>query len=187
MSAWYVYVLKCSDNSLYTGVTTDVERRLKEHNSSKKGAKYTRSRRPVDIVFFSIFKDRSSALKFESRFKRFSRDKKLEYISESKEAEVGDIVCCKTFAGPIVHSKLLKREIVPKNGKWGGYSGWFGTSVYDSDNEKLSKAGVPKSDVGKDEHWIFDFHILHVKKRKKEKIAEANKQPKRSGRRRIVR
>ena len=48
---WFVYILKCSDNTLYTGITTDIERRIKEHNSSNKGAKYTKTRRPVKLFY----------------------------------------------------------------------------------------------------------------------------------------
>jgi len=50
---WFIYVVRCSDNSLYTGITTDVMRRVKEHNTSKKGARYTRSRRPVTLAYVS--------------------------------------------------------------------------------------------------------------------------------------
>ena len=76
-------MLECSDSSLYTGITTDLDRRLSEHNTSnKKGSKYTRSRRPVEIVSAKIFKDRSEASKAESRFKKLSRKQKLEELKE---------------------------------------------------------------------------------------------------------
>ena len=74
---WYVYILKCSDNSLYTGITVDIERRVGEHNTSKKGAKYTRSRRPVQMVYYETHLDRSSASKRESAIKKLSRSEKL--------------------------------------------------------------------------------------------------------------
>jgi len=79
--AYYVYILKCSDDTLYTGITTDVLRRVKEHNSSKKGAKYTKLRRPVELVYSEESHDRSSASKREYQIKKFSREKKMELIS----------------------------------------------------------------------------------------------------------
>ena len=51
MKDWYVYLVRCSDNSIYTGITVDIERRVIEHNTSKKGAKYTRTRQPVKLVY----------------------------------------------------------------------------------------------------------------------------------------
>ena len=74
---WYVYIVKCSDNSLYTGITVDLERRVEEHNTSKKGAKYTKSRRPVHLVYSEKQQDRSSASKRESAIKKLSRSEKL--------------------------------------------------------------------------------------------------------------
>ena len=78
---YYVYVLKCADKTLYTGITTDLKRRFTEHNSSKLGARYTFSRRPVKIVYSKKFKNRSSASKEESRIKKLKRLKKLELFS----------------------------------------------------------------------------------------------------------
>jgi len=74
---WYVYIVKCSDNSLYTGITVDLERRVEEHNTSNKGAKYTKSRRPVHLVYSETHHDRSSASKRESAIKKLSRSEKL--------------------------------------------------------------------------------------------------------------
>jgi len=78
---WYLYVVRCSDGTLYTGITTDVTRRLHEHNATKKGAKYTRGRRPVELVYWIDFNDRSTALKAESRFKKLSRKEKWDAIA----------------------------------------------------------------------------------------------------------
>lgn len=81
MKRYFLYVLECSDSSLYTGITTDLDRRLNEHNTSnKKGSKYTRSRRPVKILAAKIYKDRSEASKAESKFKKQARKEKLEEI-----------------------------------------------------------------------------------------------------------
>ena len=79
---YYLYILKCADKSLYTGITTDLKRRLAEHNglSLKKGAKYTAARRPVKIIYSKKYKDRSRASKEEARIKKLSRIQKMELI-----------------------------------------------------------------------------------------------------------
>jgi len=78
--AWVVYILRCRDNSLYTGITTDLDRRLLEHNSSKRGASYTRGRRPVNVVFSQSAPDRSAASKLEARIKSLDRASKESLI-----------------------------------------------------------------------------------------------------------
>ena len=80
---WFVYILECSDGTYYTGIAKDCERRLSEHNNSPKGAKYTRGRRPVKLVYSSSFESRSEALKEECKIKRFSREEKMAYMSFS--------------------------------------------------------------------------------------------------------
>ena len=77
---WFVYILRCSDNSLYTGVTTDCERRLHEHNHSPRGAKFTRARRPVTLVYHETVADRSSAQCREAQIKRFTAAQKRQLI-----------------------------------------------------------------------------------------------------------
>ncbi len=78
--AWFFYVIRCSDDSLYAGVTTDLQRRISEHNSGKRGAKYTRSRRPVRLVFSEQLANRSEAQRKEISFKKLARKQKLEII-----------------------------------------------------------------------------------------------------------
>lgn len=87
---YFVYILKCNDGTLYTGVTTDLERRVKEHNSSKIGAKYTKARRPVKLVYTKEFEDRSKAQVEEARIKKLTREEKINIISKSK----GDVDWC---------------------------------------------------------------------------------------------
>ena len=82
---WHVYIIECSDGSLYTGVTTDIERRMKQHNSGK-AASYTRVRTPVRLVYNESHPDRSSALKREAEIKSWPRKKKLEQIKKSVKA-----------------------------------------------------------------------------------------------------
>ena len=80
-----MYVVRCSDESLYCGVTTDLDRRIHEHNNTSKGAKYTRSRRPVEIVYAGQCDDRSDALKKEWRFKSLKRSEKVSLLNEVGE------------------------------------------------------------------------------------------------------
>jgi len=77
---WFLYVVHCDDGTLYSGVTTDVSRRVNEHNKSKRGAKYTKSRRPVRLVFWMDFCNRSTAHKAEHHFKKLTRKDKEEII-----------------------------------------------------------------------------------------------------------
>lgn len=82
---WYTYILKCKDNTLYTGVTTDTERRVGEHNDSKLGAKYTRSRRPVKLVYKKGFRTKIKAMQEEWRIKKLQRKDKLSLIKTKKQ------------------------------------------------------------------------------------------------------
>jgi len=78
---YYIYIVQCADDTLYTGISTELERRVKEHNESEKGAKYTRVRRPVKLVYSESYPDRSTASKREYEIKKkMSRLKKLEMI-----------------------------------------------------------------------------------------------------------
>ena len=79
--SYFVYIVKCSDDTLYTGIAKDLQKRVEEHNSSDKGAKYTKVRRPVALVYSEISQDRSSASKREYAIKKLSRLQKLELIN----------------------------------------------------------------------------------------------------------
>ena len=81
---WYVYMVECCDGTLYTGITTDLDRRVDEHNNSTKGAKYTASRRPVKLVYFMDQPNRSSACITEAKFKKMKRAQKDIIIKLSK-------------------------------------------------------------------------------------------------------
>ena len=81
-SHWYVYILRCADDSLYTGITSDLTRRIDEHNSSKAlAAKYTRSRRPVKLVYQERYASKSDALKREHLIKQLSKKQKEALIA----------------------------------------------------------------------------------------------------------
>ena len=80
---YYVYMVQCADNTLYTGIATELERRVQEHNGSDKGAKYTRVRRPVTLVYSESYPDRSTASKREYMIKKkMSRSEKLKLIED---------------------------------------------------------------------------------------------------------
>ena len=78
---WFVYLLRCNDNSLYAGVTTDIKRRVDEHNTSVLGAKYTRARRPVTLVYLETASDRSNACKQEYQLRKLPKQKKEQKVA----------------------------------------------------------------------------------------------------------
>ena len=79
MPQWFVYIVQCADKSLYTGIATDVDRRVAEHNAGQ-GARYTRGRGPVSLVYREEVKDRPGALKREYAIKKMPADQKRELI-----------------------------------------------------------------------------------------------------------
>ncbi len=81
-----LYILECADGTLYTGITIDLDRRIREHNSSTGGAKYTRSRRPVILKFYKRFRNRSTASQAEYRVKHLTRVQKIELIHSATYA-----------------------------------------------------------------------------------------------------
>lgn len=83
---WVVYLLRCADGSLYTGITTQLERRLHEHNHSPKGARYTRHRRPVDLVYFERHPSRSAASKREAAIKKLPRRDKQALLTDQQKS-----------------------------------------------------------------------------------------------------
>ena len=85
--SYFVYILECKDGSLYTGITKDVPKRLDEHNTKDSGAKYTKIRRPVKLIYQENSENRSTASKREHEIKKFTRVKKLQLI---KEASLSD-------------------------------------------------------------------------------------------------
>ena len=89
--SWYVYLLSCADDTFYTGISTDLKRRLDEHNhDDKKAARYTRARRPLNIVYFELCQSRSEASVREYEIRKLNRKKKQELacsmLSEIPEA-----------------------------------------------------------------------------------------------------
>lgn len=75
---WHVYILECSDNTLYTGITNNLERRIQKHNSGK-GARYTKGRAPVKLIKSFELNNKSEALKLEYKIKQLSREDKLNF------------------------------------------------------------------------------------------------------------
>lgn len=80
-SLYYLYILQCNDGTYYTGITSELERRIEEHNTSPKAAKYTRSRRPLSLVYHEVCLDKSSALKREKAIKQLTRLQKIDLIA----------------------------------------------------------------------------------------------------------
>lgn len=87
--AWYVYLLRCGDGSLYTGSTSDVARRVAAHRAGK-GAKYTRSHLPVELVYLEELPDQSAALRREAAIKRMPRRQKLALLEQAKPPSEGE-------------------------------------------------------------------------------------------------
>lgn len=83
---WVLYMLRCRDGSLYTGITNNLEKRLEAHRSGK-GAKYTRGRCPLELVYTEKCEDHSAALKREVEIKKLSRDEKIQLIGANKNPE----------------------------------------------------------------------------------------------------
>ena len=79
---WCVYIVRCHDDTLYTGMTKDLEKRVFDHNNSKIWAKYTKARRPVKLVWHQKVGERNDAAKLEFQIKKFAREKKEELINE---------------------------------------------------------------------------------------------------------
>lgn len=82
-SVWYLYILRCKDDTLYTGITTDVQKRLEAHSSGK-GAKYTRGRGPLELVYQETCGSHSMALKREQAVKKLGREQKQQLIAGKK-------------------------------------------------------------------------------------------------------
>ena len=88
-SLWFTYLLRCADNSLYTGVTTDLQRRLFEHNNSNKlGAKYTRARRPVYLAYAEKNGDRKTACQREYQIKQLKKQQKEFLVTQFKPSNL---------------------------------------------------------------------------------------------------
>ncbi|MEM7291910.1 MAG: GIY-YIG nuclease family protein [Pseudomonadota bacterium] len=85
MNNWFVYILRCADNSLYTGVTTDVERRLAEHNDDNRlGARYTRARRPVSLIYQEAQPNRSAACRREAEIRKLTKREKETLVKNGQ-------------------------------------------------------------------------------------------------------
>lgn len=80
MGEYYMYVVLCNDDSFYAGYTTDLNRRIDEHNTSSKGAKYTKTRRPVKLIYFESFESKQLAMRAEFNFKKLTRKQKEKFI-----------------------------------------------------------------------------------------------------------
>ncbi len=112
---WFVYIVRCSDGSLYTGITKDVARRCQQHNAGT-ASRYTRSRRPVKLIYHEIHPDQSSALKREAAIKAMDRLGKLTMIRQRKKPSnaVRQVACLQDIPniGPAVAADLRQLGIM---------------------------------------------------------------------------
>ena len=83
MNSWVVYILRCGDDSLYTGITNNLDKRLEAHRSGK-GAKYTRGRLPLTLELYRAVESKSEALKLEYKVKKIPKNKKIEYLRDGE-------------------------------------------------------------------------------------------------------
>ena len=86
---WHVYMVHCSDGTLYTGITNDLEKRIEAHNSGKDGARYTRSRRPVKLVYSEQVESKSAAARLEYQIKGLPRSKKKRLVKDRVQGVEG--------------------------------------------------------------------------------------------------
>lgn len=86
--SWYVYIVQCADGTLYTGVARDVARRVAEHNEGPRGARYTRSRRPVRLLYSEQVPDRAAACRREAAIKRLPRKRKLALVQAAGDSGI---------------------------------------------------------------------------------------------------
>ncbi|MCA9308280.1 MAG: GIY-YIG nuclease family protein [Patescibacteria group bacterium] len=84
VNLYYTYIVKCNDDTLYTGITNNLHKRVLDHNTSKRGAKYTLKRRPVVLVYWEEYNNRSEAQKREACIKKLSRVEKIELIKKTQ-------------------------------------------------------------------------------------------------------
>ena len=145
MKPWYLYIVLCNDSSLYTGITTNIKRRIKQHNTGQ-GAKYTRGRGPVELVHLRQYDNRSDASKEESKIKKLKRKQKLEIIK--KFALPGELV---KLTGRT--TRTMPKYAMVVNVKDYGYSKYIkgGSALYE-----LSDGSTAFSYAyGKIETWDF--------------------------------
>ena len=104
MKQYYVYILKCSDNSYYTGMTNNINRRLNEHQNGINKECYTFNKRPVELVFFTEFNEVVQAITFEKQVKGWSRKKKEAIISDNWD-DLKNLAVCKNESNSVNYKK----------------------------------------------------------------------------------
>ncbi|MFH7013017.1 GIY-YIG nuclease family protein [Flavobacterium sp. FlaQc-52] len=107
MKFYYVYILKCSDDSYYTGITNNMDRRLKEHKSGLHKESYTYDKRPLELVFCTDFNDVNQAISFEKQVKGWSRKKK-EAIINDKWEDLKKLSECLNLTS---HKNFIKKDV----------------------------------------------------------------------------
>ena len=110
----YTYVLRCNDGTLYTGWTTDLKKRVHAHNDGK-GAKYTKSRTPVTLVYYEVYETKQEALRRESAIKKMSRSDKLKLIQENKLDQI--LIHADKVAQAAAHDKEMENLMSAEAGR----------------------------------------------------------------------
>jgi predicted GIY-YIG superfamily endonuclease len=141
-TTWYVYMVRCSDGSLYTGITNDLEKRLRAHNSAKDGARYTRSRRPVTLVYAEEAGSKSSASRLEYQIKRLSRSKKKRLITSTAKMKKE-----RQMAAYLVGHITIKDD-----GLWQKYVDGVGESLAPFDSRIIFRGQLVRVLAGQHEH-----------------------------------
>ncbi len=115
---WWVYLVRCADNSLYCGIAKDPEKRAKNHNQSSSGAAYTRARRPVELVWKEKAPSKSEALKREATIKKMSKAEKEQLVEQFKEIQIVLFTCDVTdIESAEINMLLTSLKIVKELGK----------------------------------------------------------------------
>jgi putative endonuclease len=104
LNFFYTYILLCSDNSYYTGITNDIERRIKEHNSDEFPNSYCHTRRPVKLMFAELFSEPGPAIEFEKQIKGWTRKKK-EALMERNYEKLHELAACKNLTSHVYYKK----------------------------------------------------------------------------------
>ncbi len=162
---YYLYIVQCADASFYTGITTDLKRRIKEHNTVL-GAKYTRTRKPVRLVYIKEFPDRSESSKEEARIKSLTRIEKIELIKSARKEHLAKLRIKKKHKHKEYLENreqariLITREIERMNLHYGFIYGKIAVRNQKTRWGSCSKKG----------NLNFNYKLLHLSKKEREYV-----------------
>ena len=164
---YYLYIVQCADGSFYTGITTDLKRRIKEHNTSQKlGAKYTRTRKPVRLVYVSELTDRSEATKEEYRIKNLSRNEKIVLIKQARKEYLAKLrIKKKESRGNYMRDKEDARKVITADVVRMNKIYNFTYNAIAIKNTKTRWGSCSKN-----KNLNFNYRLLHVSKEEREYV-----------------